>query len=261
MKKKPTAPKLHIGTSGWVYKSWHKMFYPENVKKEFLRFYSTEFNTVEVNTSFYHLPKRSTFEKWRSETLDDFIFGVKMSRYVTHIERLKVTQEPLDRFFAAAAGLSKKLGIILVQLPPSLRYDEKTFAAFIRRLDKARTIGRKKVRIALEPRHDSWFDEENMEAIRALMKKQGMSLVFAHSAVFPRYEPVDENILTDYVYLRFHGPKEFALSQYGRRRLKPWAEMIQKWRNKGLLVFAYFNDDAHRYAVKDAKILEELVSE
>jgi uncharacterized protein YecE (DUF72 family) len=113
--------------------------------------------------------------------------------------------------------------------------------------------------IAFEPRHPSWFSDPAVAEIQKILKKKRMGLVFAHSSVFPRYEPEDENVFSDFVYVRFHGPREFAASQYGKKLLSPWAELIREWLARGLTVFAYFNDDAHGYAVKDADILRNLV--
>src|ERR1041385_1680866 len=121
--------RVHIGTSGWMYKDWGKEFYPVDMKKGFLTFLAGEFNTVEVNSSFYHLPLATTFTKWYGEVSDTFIFAVKLSRYVTHME-FENAREPLYRFLSRAKNLKEKLGPILIQLPPSRRFDEKLFKKF-----------------------------------------------------------------------------------------------------------------------------------
>src|SRR3954468_17325237 len=100
---------IYIGTSGWMYKDWGATFYPKGMKKGHLQFLASEFDTVEVNSSFYHLPLKSTFKKWHDETPEQFIFAVKLSRYVTHHERLKSVSEPLRRFMTPAKSLKEKL--------------------------------------------------------------------------------------------------------------------------------------------------------
>lgn len=250
---------IYIGTSGWVYKSWHERFYPKGLKKEFLIFYGKHFNSVEINTSFYHLPKKSTFEKWRKETPDGFVCAVKMSRYITHIERLEKCKAAIDRFVTAALGLKKKFGIVLIQIPPLLAFKEKVLTAFLTDLQSIRKKKKLKARFAFEPRHHSWFGDGNLPIIRTLLQRFDVTPVFAHSSVFPNFDPDDEeNFLTDSVYIRFHGPKEFAASEYGVKLLEPWAVRMKKWRAKGKTVYAYFNDDAHGYAIKDALILQKL---
>jgi uncharacterized protein YecE (DUF72 family) len=251
---------IYIGTSGWMYKSWHEMFYPRELKKDFLTFYARHYNSLEINTTFYHLPKKSTFEKWRDETPPYFVFAVKMSRYITHIKRMVNCKTAIRRFLGAATGLDNKLGVILVQLPPSLAFKEKVFAKFLADLDSVRQSKKMNVLFAIEPRHPSWF-EGQYEKVRELIKAKKMTLVFAHSSVYPFYDPDDpQETFSDFIYIRFHGPKEFAGSEYGTNRLKPWAKRMQKWKRQGKTVFAYFNDDAMGFAVKDAKKMQRLVS-
>lgn len=255
-KKKQTG--VYIGTSGWMYKDWGKAFYPREMKKGFLQFLATEFNTVEVNSSFYHLPKSSTFAKWKGETPDGFVFAVKMSRYITHTLRLVDCFEPLQNFFASARKMGDKLGVVLIQLPPSLKYDEQTLQQFLKDLRRAQKKEKIQTRFALEPRHQSFM--EDALKVRAQLKKHDISLVFPHSAKMASFPPEEENILGDFVYVRFHGPSEFAASRYGARRLRPWAERINGWRKKQLNVFVYFNNDVHGHAIHDARTLKSLLS-
>ena len=116
---------IHIGTSGWNYKHWSEIFYPDNCpQSKWLEFYAKYFGTVELNASFYRLPKPQTFESWRERTPDNFLWAVKASRYITHIKGIKDVKEALERFFSSAELLKEKLGPILFQLPPSLAFDE-----------------------------------------------------------------------------------------------------------------------------------------
>jgi len=125
----PRSPRIFIGTSGWVYNHWTEEFYPKDCPKaRWLEFYAGHFDTVELNASFYRLPKLQTFESWRKRTPDDFRWSVKASRYITHIKRLREAAEPLERLYHAVEGLEEKLGPILFQLPPSLRFSEEVFS-------------------------------------------------------------------------------------------------------------------------------------
>jgi uncharacterized protein YecE (DUF72 family) len=249
---------LSIGTSGWMYKDWGKTFYPPEMKKGFLTFLSAEFSTVEVNSSFYHLPLASTFVKWRLETPARFIFAVKLSRFITHQKRLEDCREPLERFLGNAKNLEEKLGPILIQLPPSLRFDKKVLQEFLADLTAACKKTKVNPRFALEPRHKSWMEEKNAKAVRLMLKKKKIAIVFPHSSRIPSFAPEDGNITADFVYIRFHGPSEFAASRYGAERLAPWAKRINAWRRKKLDVFVYFNNDVHGHAIHDARTLKKL---
>ncbi len=260
-KNKSREAAIFIGTSGWVNKSWHDTFYPKKIKKDFLTFYATHFNSVEINTSFYHLPKKSTFEKWREETPDGFTCAVKMSRFITHIKKLKECKDPIELFLDSAVGLKQKLGVILIQLPPSFSFNKELLENFLADLQAVQKKKKLDLRYALEPRHPSWFEsDKNLELTRDILQKNKMALVFAHSSVFPHYDPDEkENAFSKFIYIRFHGPKEFAASQYGTKLLKPWVKRIENWQAEEKTIFAYFNDDIHGYAIKDAMTLQKLL--
>ncbi|HET8574579.1 MAG TPA: DUF72 domain-containing protein [Candidatus Paceibacterota bacterium] len=250
---------LWIGTSGWMYKDWGREFYPPEMKRGHLSFLAQTFHTVEVNTSFYHLPEQGTFRKWREETPGDFVFSVKLSRFITHRKRLKGIRAPLLKFLNRAKFLKEKLGVVLVQLPPNLKFDEKLISGFVEDL---RTVSGKSVRtrLALEPRHASWMEEQNKSFFLPLLKSEkNIALVFPHSSKIPSFKPEDANITSNFVYLRFHGPSEFASSRYGTEGLRPWAGKITRWQVCGLDVFAYFNNDVHGHAVHDAQTLLGLI--
>lgn len=249
---------IYIGTSGWMYKGWGRAFYPEGLKSGHLSYLARAFSTVEVNTSFYHLPKKSTFKKWSEETPLDFMFALKLSRYITHKKKLKGVRKPLETFVRHAKPIASKCGAVLVQLPPYLPYDERLLGKF---LEDISVVTRRNypLRFALEPRHRSWMKPENKAEAAAQLKATGVALVFAHSAKIPSYAPLEENITADLVYVRFHGPSEFGASRYGPRRLAPWAKRMRDWRDDGLDVYAYFNNDEHGHAVFDAQTLQDQV--
>jgi uncharacterized protein YecE (DUF72 family) len=162
----------------------------------------------------------------------------------------------VNTFLNRAKRLENKLGVILIQLPPSLQYNDKILQNFLRALRSGCQKQKVQPRFALEPRHPTWFMPDNApELLRAARDFGTMCLVFPHSAKIPSLPPTDEHLVADFTYVRFHGPSEFAASRYGPKRLKPWAERIEKWRRGGLTNFVYFNNDIHGHAIVDARTL------
>ena len=157
---------LHIGTSGWSYKHWSGLFYPESVKPaKYLEYYVTEFDCVELNASFYRNPSIKTVEGWVRRTPASFRFCVKMNQFITHRKKLVDAAEPLGRFMTVFNLLRDRIGPFLVQLPPSLRFDSSVAEAFLQLLASHRNIGE----FALEVRHDSWFMPESISLLRYWM--------------------------------------------------------------------------------------------
>jgi uncharacterized protein YecE (DUF72 family) len=246
--------KIFIGTSGWAYDHWVNVFYPEDLKqKNWLDFYKKHFDTVELNTSFYYLPKPETFSGWRKQVPKDFIFSVKASRFITHVKKLRNCQEPWQKFISAAKNLKENLGPILFQLPTFLKANLKVLEDFLKILSIRQAQGRprKKYLYAFEPRHESWFCND----IYKILKKFNVALCIADSPSWPEVEVITSN----FVYLRFHGGKILYGSEYSLKELKAWSKKIKKWQKKKLDVFVYFNNDAYGFAVKNAKQLEKLV--
>ncbi len=249
--------KLFIGTSGWVYPRWEKIFYPEDLSgKDKLKYFSRHFKTAEINYSFYRLPKPKVYQNWYEQTPKDFVFAVKASRFITHIKRLKDAENAWKSFLENALNLKEKLGPILFQFPPNLGATGEN----IKRLKKflletetrPRTTarGRVSVKCAFEFRHQSWCDEK----IYRLLKKHKAAWVIADSPSFPK----SEIATADFVYLRMHGSKVLFSSKYTKKELKSLAQKIKKWQRNGLDVYCYFNNDAMGYAVKNAKGLLKL---
>lgn len=238
--------KLYLGTSGWAYSHWKGgVFYPAAWKEHELKYYSQFFNSVEINTSFYHWPPKSTFDKWRTLVPDDFIFSVKASRYLTHLLKLKKPREPLARIFASLAGLKKKLGSLLFQLPPNFAAEEKSLAKFLKLIPD-------KYRIAFEFRHPSWFDKKTF----TLLQNKNAALVMADT---PKY-PLVEKITADFIYLRLHGHEQLYASCYTSKQLAEWAKKIKVWLKESKDVYLYFDNDAQGYAVKNALTIKEILS-
>lgn len=239
-----------VGTSGWNYGHWQYIFYPEGLSADqWLRHYAAFFNAVELNVTFYRSVRRSTFEKWYKETPEKFRFAVKGSRFITHIKRLKDAAQSTDLFFENALALAEKLGVVLWQFPPSFKKELKRLEVFLRRLKKT------KVRQAFEFRHASWFDDD----VYALLKEYGACLCIAHSG--SRYPCVRE-VTADFLYLRFHGQALYS-SFYPDEELKEWAasakEFCAKAGRKNKDLYAFFNNDAYGYAVKNALTFKKLM--
>ena len=241
---------LFIGTSGWSYKHWSGIFYPEGIKPaKYLEYYLTRFDCVELNASFYHLPRKATVEGWVRRTPDTFVFCPKMSRYITHLRRLTNTESSLKNFFSVFEPMNDRLGPVLIQLPPGLKYDAVLIKEFVDMLKKQ--YGQ--FQYAIEVRHKSWIGD----GFFSLLEEYGMSFVIADSG--NRY-PYYEAITTNFVYMRFHGNEKLYASDYQEWELREYADKISSWMKKGKEVWAFFNNDYGGYAVKNAQKLRDLVA-
>lgn len=244
--------KLFVGTSGYNYRHWgNNVFYPVGLpQRRWLEHYAKSFSSVELNVSFYRLPKKSTFESWYDRTPMDFVFAVKGSRFITHLKKLVHCEEPLCYFFDNASGLKEKLGIVLWQFPPGFHVNEGKLTHFCELLSSNKVAG--KTRHAFEFRHHSWF----CQTVYDLLSDFNYSLCIAHSTRWP-YEEV---LTADYVYLRFHGGQTAYGSDYAEEELKRWAAKAKSWLSSRKDVYAFFNNDAHGYAVCDALKLRQLLA-
>ena len=237
---------LYVGTSGWNYPDWSGIFYPGELRaKDYLAYYSRHFATTEVNYSFYHLPRPSTYSNWDAQVPAAFRFAVKASRTITHIRRLAGAEKEWAQFLGNARTLGPKLGPVLLQLPPSFRKDIGLLRGFL-------AIDAGAAAIAVEFRHSSWFDGETFAALR----DAAAALVIAHSARYPQ-APLETT--APFVYLRFHGPGALFASIYSEAQLREWARAIRAWLTVGLDVYAYFNNDYRGYALDNARQLLAIV--
>ncbi|MGB9791524.1 MAG: DUF72 domain-containing protein [Thermacetogeniaceae bacterium] len=241
---------LYIGTSGYNYPHWKGTFYPGDLpSRQWLSFYSTHFNTVELNVTFYRLPLAKTFASWYNNTPPGFRFAVKGSRTITHIKRLRDAAEPLAAFFSRAERLQEKLAVVLWQLPPGLRGDPELLADFCMLLQTNEAA--RSARHAFEFRHDSWFSPEVYEILR----QNNFSLCIADS---PRW-PQSLEVTADFVYIRFHGSEKVYASCYSDEELQVWGRRIREWLESGRDVYAYFNNDAGGWAVANARQLLKII--
>ncbi|MGH3735330.1 MAG: DUF72 domain-containing protein [Micromonosporaceae bacterium] len=234
---------IWVGTSGWQYRDWRGAFYPEDVpQKRWLEAYAERFVTVESNNAFYRLPERDTFAEWRDRTPDDFRYAVKMSRFLTHIKRLKEPEEPVARFLDRAEGLGDKLGPVLLQLPPNLKADAERLATALAEFPD-------RIKVAVEPRHDSWWNDE----IRELLTKHGAALCWADRGSRP-VTPLWRT--ADFGYVRLHHGRHRP--GYGRGALSSWVERIAEAYARKHPVYVYFNNDAGAAAPADAAAFARL---
>jgi uncharacterized protein YecE (DUF72 family) len=240
---------VRIGISGWRYAPWRGVFYPAGLpQRAELSYAAGVFPSVEINGSFYSLQRPEIYASWYQHTRRDFVFAVKGPRYITHMLKLKNCQEALANFFASGVfELHEKLGPILWQLPPNLRYEPDRLAAFLRLLPhdsadalslarkrapwmKGRTClsvdSNRRIRHAMEVRHPSFLRPSFIE----LLTRHRVALVVADTA--GRW-PQAFDVTTDFVYLRLHGDKELYRSGYSKMTLSRWAERIRSWHRGG----------------------------
>ena len=240
--------KLYIGTSGYSYNHWSEgVFYPAGLKQnKWLEYYCKHFNTVELNVTFYRLPKQEVFAGWNSRTPEGFVFAIKGSRFITHIKRLKDSKHALKLMFERARPLSKKIDVVLWQLPPKFKCDTERLSSFLRQLSKY-----KKFRHVFEFREASWFNNK----IFRLLKKNNIAIC---SADWPPCSG-DIHLTADFIYIRRHGAgAELYSGCYSNAQLKKDAKLISKQLSAGRDVYIYFNNDAYGWAVKNAKTLKKI---
>jgi uncharacterized protein YecE (DUF72 family) len=234
---------LRIGCSGWNYAHWRNgVFYPPRcAQRNWLDWYARHFDTVEINMTFYRLPKAPIVQRWVLETPRDFTFSVKVSRYVTHIKRLTDVHEHLPLLYDRIRPLlrSPKLGPLLWQLPPNFQYDVDRLA---RALEHTQYDG---YRHAFEFRHPSWFRDETM----TLLREHNVALVIGDR---PQVNDFQTHELTaDFTFVRFHGGTRGANGNYSHVELDEWSDRLAGW-SRGADVYAYFNNDWEGYAIENA---------
>jgi len=238
---------LRIGTSGYVYPHWKGRFYPRELpQRDWLGYYAQHFDTVELNNPFYRQPERATFEKWRAAVPDDFRFAVKLNRFITHIKRLNVGADSIERSYGTMAGLGPKLAVVLAQLPPKWKFAPDRLEAYVTQVAPRRR------RHAIEPRDASWLTPDALAVLREL--RVALCLIDT-----PKWPSVDA-VTAGFVYIRFHGPERLYASNYTDDMLRAWADRIRGWRAQGLDVYGYFNNDLPDYAPRNAARLRELAS-
>jgi uncharacterized protein YecE (DUF72 family) len=293
-----TLATIRIGISGWRYAGWRGVFYPAKLPhRRELEFAATKFPTVEINGTFYSLQRPESFRRWSSETPDNFVFGIKGSRYLTHMLKLRNAETPLANLFASGLlELGPKLGPILWQFPPQTRFDPARFAEFFailprthseasalarhhdHRLDDRdstrvlRDSAQLPIRHAIEIRHESFATE----AFIQLLREHNVALVAADTVAWPLLT----DVTSDFVYCRLHGSEELYASGYGPEALDLWADRVLAWATGGCAplggqarrvclddppanprdVYVYFDNDAKVRAPFDAQSLQQKIT-
>jgi uncharacterized protein YecE (DUF72 family) len=239
---------IRIGTSGWHYKHWVGTFYPERLPaSKMLEFYLRHFDAVEINNTFYKLPRVEMLRAWRDAVPADFRFAVKGSRFITHNKKLKDPENAIENILPRAVeGLGPKLGPVLWQLPPKWKQN-------LERLDAFLAILPRELRYAFEFRHESWVTAEALQVLRR------------YNAAFCIYElagyhsPLE--VTADWTYVRLHGPGGKYQGSYPRATLRRWADRIAAWSGDLKQIHVYFDNDQAGYAARNALTLKELVAE
>jgi uncharacterized protein YecE (DUF72 family) len=238
--------RIHIGCSGWVYRHWRGLFYPEKLpQRAWFAHYSAQFETVELNTSFYHLPKPETFDSWREQAPAGFRYAVKAPRLITHFRKLKECDDALAEFLGRAERLGEAIGPILYQLPPRWAFDRARLEAFAdllpRRFDHV-----------FEFRQASWMTTE----VIGLLDRLGVS----HCVHDMPGMAVPRLSAGPVAYVRFHGAGGKYWGRYPEAELARWADWMLAEAARGRSVWAYFNNDIHGDAIWDAAALRGLVA-
>jgi uncharacterized protein YecE (DUF72 family) len=275
-RKERAVAQARIGTSGWLYPPWRKVFYPPGLPhRRELEFLSSNMNSVEINGTFYSLQRPSSFRSWYAETPPDFTFAVKGPRFVTHMKKLADVETPLANFFASGLlALREKQGPLLWQLPPNLGFNPERLAAFFtllpRSTQEAAWLARRHdermtdraitstdldipLRHALEVRHHSFITA----AFTDLLREHAIAVVIADTA--GRW-PLIREVTADFVYVRLHGDVELYTSGYTEEALDSWATTIGGWLAAGLDVQVHFDNDVKVHAPYDAMSLAQKVN-
>ena len=239
------AVKYYVGCSGWHYEHWRGLYYPQALpKSKWLSFYARQFTTVELNNTFYRLPSDKAFTTWRESTPENFIFAVKVSRFITHIKRLRNLGATVENFLSRAAFLKEKLGPLLYQLPPSMKRNDELLQNFLSTLPS-------KYQHVIEFRHESWIDE----AVFDILRRHNVGLCVFDMPGFSC--PLVAT--SDFAYIRFHGSEGPYSSSYSDEELTQWAQRIACLDQNVKASYSYFNNDADAFAIENAIALRNLL--
>ena len=239
---------VHIGTSGWSYDHWDGVLYPPGTPpRDRLAHYVQRFDAVELNASFYRWPRDATFAGWRRRLPPGFAMSVKAPRGLTHAKRLYAPEAWAGRMSSAWHELGDRRAVVLVQLRPDHERDDDRLGYFLGLLPAW-------MRVAVELRHRSWQHDD----VYALLERHRAASVVMSGA----HLPCVLRVTAPFAYLRLHGPDHEHLyaGSYSDSDLAWWAERIREWDRSGTDVHAYFNNDGHGHAVRNALALRRLLS-
>ncbi|MDM7990636.1 DUF72 domain-containing protein [Arthrobacter sp. zg-Y877] len=239
---------IHIGTSGWAYNHWRNVLYPKGVPSRlWLEKYAEEFDTVELNGSFYRWPREEAFAAYRDRLPEGYVFSVKAPRGLTHAQKLRDPDEWIGRIQRCFVELRDRSGVFLLQLSPDMERDDDRLEYVLANLPK-------EIRVAVEFRHDSW----NSEDVFRLLERHGA----AYTVMSGAHLPCTLRATAPFVYVRLHGPdpEHLYVGSYSEQDLQWWADRIREWESAGRDVYAYFNNDLEGHAVRNARRLRELLA-
>lgn len=239
------SPSYHIGTSGWHYDHWRGVFYPSDLpRSRWLQYYCRSFSTVELNNTFYRLASEKAFRNWRESSPEGFVYALKVSRYITHVKKLRDCAESVANFLSRARLLGNKLGPVLYQTPPDMKRNDRVLEEFLALLPGD-------TRHVFEFRHESWLDHGVLKVLRRF------------NAGFCVYDMPDLTTpvaaTSDFAYFRFHGSAAVYSSEYSDEELQAWARRIADLGVRD--TYVYFNNDAEGLAVSNALKLKGLLGQ
>lgn len=240
------ACEIRIGTSRYHYKHWRGLFYPARMSADqMLDYYSRHFDTVELNNSFYRLPTENAFDDWRRSTPSNFVFAVKMSRFLTHNKKLRNPQLALTNFLSRVERLRTKLGPILFQLPPKWQVNHERLKALLETLPPT-------LRYVFELRDRTWITPK----IEELLASSGAAFCIYELAGY--HSPL--TVTTDFAYVRLHGPSaDKYQGSYDETCLSEWCCQIGDWSRTLKAVYVYFDNDQAGFAARNAMTLKRMV--
>ncbi|MCW4009091.1 MAG: DUF72 domain-containing protein [Candidatus Bathyarchaeota archaeon] len=228
------AAELHVGTMGWSYSFWKGNFYPKELaSKDFLAYYAKHLGTVEVDSTFYRIPRTQTITEWHQQTPNGFLFSLKFPQKITHIKMLQNCEEETQVFLERADLLGEKLGVLLLQFPPMFRQRHfPLLAAYLKALPK-------RYRYAVEVRNKSLLTKE----LYGLLKEQGVALVWVDAAKMP----LAAEVTADFLYVRWEGDRKAVMGTTGKtetdraKEIQVWTKRVQPFWEKHIPVFGYFS--------------------
>lgn len=237
---------IHIGTSGWNYDHWVGAFYPEDLSKsDWLDHYCSQFDTVEVNNTFYNLPDPETLEDWVNRTPDDFTFAAKANRYITHMKKLNEPEESLENMLEVFGAFGAKLKPILFQLPPNWNFNEDRLRNFLNLIPDDQMI-------TFEFRDQSWMNDTTF----SILEENGAAFCIYDLAGYQ--SPME--VTADFLYVRLHGPSDQKYKgKYNEDQLGWWADRLREWKDDGKDVYLYFDNDEQGFAPQNALELKDMV--
>lgn len=244
---------LHVGTIGWSYNFWKGNFYPDKTaSKDFLAYYSTKFNTVEVDNTFYRIPNQQTITNWKKQTPEGFLFSLKFPQVITHIKTLKDCQDETNAFLSRVALLKEKLGCLLLQFPPAFGNEQLSLlSGFLENLPKEH-------RYVVEVRNKKLLHE----GLFSVLKSQNVTLAWVDSPLMPTLD----KLTSDFIYVRWEGDRRKVKGTLGKTEadrggdLKLWADKIKPFVSKQVEVFGYFGKYYSGYPPSDVTLLLSLLA-